>query len=65
MVQIENTKLYTMEEVANIFGCSTRTVKRYVNAGKIDGQRLGRTWYFTEESVKRYFTQREGGSNGK
>jgi len=64
-VKIENTTFYTMAEVATFFGCSTRTIKRYLNAGKIEGQRLGRTWYFTEESVKRYFEQREGGSNGK
>ena len=65
MVKIENTTLYTAEEVANLFGCSQRTIKRYQDAGKIEGRRMGRTWYFTEENVKRFFNEKEGVKNGK
>lgn len=64
-VTIENTNYYDIHEVSDIFKVSTRTVKRYVDAGKIEGKKLGRTWYFTEESIRRYFTERGAGSNGE
>ena len=64
-VEIESKIYYTIHEVADKFKCSTRTLKRYVDAGKLDGKKLGRTWYFTEESIRRYFTERGAGSNGE
>ena len=57
-VTIENTTFYSIHEVAELFNCSTRTLKRYLDAGKIEGRKLGRSWYFTQESVNRYFTER-------
>ena len=65
MVKIENATFYSITEVADLFNCSTRTIRRYVDAGKINGRRLGRTWYFEEGTIKDYFSEREGVSNGK
>lgn len=64
-VEIESRTYYTIHEVAEKFNCSTRTLKRYLDAGKIEGKKLGRTWYFTEENISRYFTERGAGSNGE
>lgn len=64
-VKIENNNYYDMHEVAKIFNCSTRTVKRYAEAGKIEGNKLGRTWYFSKESVNKYITGKANGNNEK
>ena len=57
-VTIENTTYYSIHEVAELFNCSTRTLRRYLDAGKIEGSKIGRTWYFTQDSVNKYFTER-------
>jgi len=57
-VKLENIIYYDVHEVAEIFNCSTRTIKRYVDSGKLKGNKLGRTWYFTEQSIKRYIEER-------
>lgn len=55
-VMIENTNYYTIKEIADKFGCSTRTIKRYIDADKIEGKKLGRSWYFTEKNIEDYFS---------
>lgn len=55
-VMIENTNYYTIKEIADKFGCSTRTIKRYIDANKIEGKKLGRSWYFTEKNIEDYFS---------
>lgn len=55
-VMIENANYYTIKEIADKFGCSTRTIKRYIDAGKIEGKKLGRSWYFTEKNIEDYFS---------
>ena len=55
-VMIENANYYTRKEIADKFGCSTRTIKRYIDAGKIEGKKLGRSWYFTEKNIEDYFS---------
>lgn len=53
---IENANYYTIKEIADKFGCSTRTIKRYIDADKIEGKKLGRSWYFTEKNIEDYFS---------
>jgi excisionase family DNA binding protein len=55
-VMIENANFYTIKEIADKFGCSTRTIKRYIDANKIEGKKLGRSWYFTEKNIEDYFS---------
>ena len=57
-VMIENTNYYTIKEIADKFGCSTRTIKRYIDADKIEGKKLGRSWYFTEKNIEDYFSNK-------
>lgn len=64
-IMIENRNYYDIHEVAELFHCSTRTLKRYLDAGKLEGRKLGRTWYFTEDGINRYFTERGAGGNGE
>lgn len=57
-VMIENANYYTIKEIADKFGCSTRTIKRYIDADKIEGKKLGRSWYFTEKNIEDYFSNK-------
>lgn len=64
-VTIENKNYYTSHEVAELFHCSTRTLKRYMDAGKIEGKKLGRTWYFTQEAIDDYLNGKEAAKDAK
>ena len=54
MIELDNVKIYDIEEVANMFKCSTKTVKRRVDDGTLKGNRIGDVWYFTEKQIEEY-----------
>lgn len=45
-------RLYTTPEASGILGVSTRTVKQYAAHGKIQAQKIGRAWRFTDEALR-------------
>lgn len=47
-------QLYNTEEAAKILKISTRTVKMYAGAGRIQAQKIAGAWKFTEESLNRF-----------
>ena len=57
-IQIEGTNYIDAKEVAKLFNCSQRTVMRYREAGHFETTRIGRTWYYTEDSVANYLKER-------
>ena len=54
MIVIENLKLYDIDDVSEICGCSTRTLRRDMNAGRLEGYYIGRAWYFTDKAIEEY-----------
>jgi excisionase family DNA binding protein len=55
-------KLYNMKEAAEVLGVSYTTIKNYHRAGRIKGQRIGRTVEITETELKKFIEG--GGRNG-
>ena len=55
-------KLYNMKEAAEVLGVSYTTIKNYHRAGRIKGQRIGRTVEITEAELKKFIEG--GGRNG-
>nr|DAG82400.1 MAG TPA: helix-turn-helix domain protein [Caudoviricetes sp.] len=64
-VTIRGKIYYSIHEVAGVFECSTRTLKRYLDAGKIVGHKMGRTWYFTQEAIDDYLNGKEAAKDAK
>jgi len=48
-------KLYTVDDVAKITGLTARTIRNYLKDGKLQGQKVGVQWRFTEENIKDLF----------
>jgi len=44
-------KRYTLQEVANHFSVSERTIHRWLQSGEISGMFVGRLWRFTLENI--------------
>lgn len=57
-MQIDGVTYYDKDEVAKLFNCSTRTVRRYQLAGHFEQRKVNRSWFFTEQSVLDYLEQR-------
>ena len=55
MIEIGKVKLFTLEEISKKFGVTTHTVRAYIKAGRLAGQRMGRRLYISEEAVQDFF----------
>ncbi len=47
--------LFTVADVAKITGLSERTIRNYLSDGRLQGQKVGVQWRFTEENIKDLF----------
>jgi len=56
MKEIEGIKLFTVTETAELLGITPQTVRTYVKAGRLRGQRVGRPILITERSIRQFLT---------
>jgi len=50
-------KLYTVEDVAQMTGLTSRTIRNYLADGRLTGRKVGAQWRFTEENITAIFTE--------
>lgn len=48
---MENQIIYTVEDIAQMFGVKNTTVREWVSKGRIPGFKLGKRWFFQEEAI--------------
>lgn len=48
-------KLYTVADVAELTGLTSRTIRNYLKDGTLRGKKIGVQWRFTEEDINRLF----------
>lgn len=58
-IQVGNMKLYDVEELAEMLGVGLPTIRRYLRERKLNGKKLAKRWYVSEENLKEYFLQPE------
>lgn len=59
MLNIEDIRLYTLEEIAPVLGVSKQTLLNYIRAGKLKAKKIGREWKITGEMLKEYLDNAE------
>lgn len=52
---MEEIKLYTSKEVAEMLGILPRTVWTYIKDGRLKARKVGRAWKIPAESLKEFF----------
>ena len=52
---IKNDFFYTIDEVADMLKLTPTTVRTYVNKGKINAIKLGKSWRITPDDLKNFF----------
>lgn len=55
MINLEPDKLYTVDDIAKLFGVGRRTVYNYMASGKLKGKKLGKRYYFTSQNIVKCF----------
>lgn len=53
-ITILGEKLYSVPEVAEMLGVTTRTITTYISKKKLQGQKIAKRWYFAEDNLKDY-----------
>lgn len=55
MIKLERTTIYTVKEIAEMMGKSQDLVRRMIASGTLKGQKVGRSWYVTDEALMEVF----------
>ena len=56
-------KLYTVADVAQVTGMTSRTIRNYLKDGTLTGQKIGVQWRFTETEIKKLFSRQAPGQS--
>lgn len=51
----EFEKLYTVEDIANMTGLTSRTIRNYLKDGSLEGKKIGGQWRFTMKNIEKLF----------
>ena len=54
MKVIKGIKVYEVEDLEKILGLSLVAVRRYIRSGRIQGVKIGKRWYVSDENLKNF-----------
>ena len=54
VTKVNDRELVLVEDVADAFSCSTRTIKRYLHSGKLTGIQFAGKWFVLLESIENF-----------
>lgn len=53
-IEIEGIMFYTTQEIAKKLGITIQTVRDYIKKGKLKGQRVGKSFLVSDQSLKAF-----------
>lgn len=54
MLEIGNERAYDVQETAEKLNVTAQTIRNYVRRGRLKAQRVGRSLYISEKTLKEY-----------
>lgn len=51
VIRLTDERLYSKSDAASYLGVSERTIDRWVDAGRLKGRKLGKSWRFTRAQL--------------
>jgi excisionase family DNA binding protein len=57
--EIENLKLYNLQEVAEILGIHYQTVRKLIQNGELKAKKIGKGYIVTSENLKQYVSNND------
>ncbi|HAF07472.1 MAG: helix-turn-helix domain-containing protein [bacterium] len=52
--QIDENKLYTVSEVAEILNVTEQTVRKHLKVKLLKGKKIGKKWYIEGREIKKF-----------
>lgn len=65
MIEFGDLRLYTVDDLAEKLDAHINTVREWIHSGKIQGKKLGKRWYVTEEALRCYFLETDERPSGE
>ena len=53
-IGMEELKIYTVKEVADLLKVSKMTISRYIQSGKLKSSKLGRMYRLTDDDLRKF-----------
>jgi excisionase family DNA binding protein len=53
------SRMMSIRELAEFFGVSEKTVRRWIESGQLEAHRLGRQWRIAPEEIERFLATRK------
>ena len=53
-IKFNDSKLYSVRELAKILPITPLTIREYIRKGKIKGRKIGKNWYVTKENLEAF-----------
>ncbi len=57
-------KLFTVDNIAEMTGLTSRTIRNYIADGRLKGRKIGSQWRFTEGDIEAMFSSSEAPAAG-
>jgi excisionase family DNA binding protein len=64
-IRLENLILYSILELSEKLGVTATTIRAYLKAGKLRGQKMGAQWYVSEDSLREFFNGQPSSLSGR
>ena len=58
-IVVGDVKLLTLEEVSEVVGISTVSIRKWIREGKLKAKKIGPRYYVSEENLKEFLTSPE------
>ncbi len=59
-ITIAGKTAYKVEELAQVVGLSTYTIRDYLRKGQLRGRKVGKFWYILEKDARKVFVNNHG-----
>jgi len=56
-IQLGSLTLFDVRELSKKFGLNPVTIRILFRTGKLQGRKVGKRWYLTEEALRDYFKE--------
>ena len=54
MIKLDTVTAYDLKETAELLHLNIQTIRKYIKLGKIRAQKVGRSYYVTDETIAEF-----------
>ena len=59
MIKLETVTVYDVKDLAKMLHKKPNTIRNYIRSGNLEGQKVGASWYVTDETLTKFLTGKD------